>query len=137
MVPKNVNVNRNENTRLGSPLHRRSFLNGSVAAAVTATALGGATAAQAADAEPVLKEQEPVLKAGAGRAVIDIPSALLPLDGFTTVHDDLYVRILLLENGSRRVALAVLDLTSISAEAIAAMRTTIAKASAWRRPTSS
>ncbi|MCX4434993.1 hypothetical protein [Streptomyces mirabilis] len=127
MVPKNVNANRNENTRLGSPLHRRSFLNGSIAAAVTATALGGATAAQAADAEPVLKEA--VLKAGAGRAAIDIPSALLPLDGFTTVHDDLYVRILLPENGSRRVALAVLDLTSISAEAIAAMRTTIAKAS--------
>ncbi|MFE2718043.1 hypothetical protein ACFXKI_40360 [Streptomyces mirabilis] len=127
MVPKNVNANRNENTRLGSPLQRRSFLNGSIAAAVTATALRGATAAQAADAEPVLKE--PVLKAGAGRAAIDIPSALLPLDGFTTVHDDLYVRILLLENGSRRVALAVLDLTSISAEAIAAMRTTIAKAS--------
>jgi hypothetical protein len=127
VVPKNVNANRNENTRLGSPLHRRSFLNGSIAAAVTATALGGATAAQAADAEPVLKEA--VLKAGAGRAAIDIPSALLPLDGFTTVHDDLYVRILLLENGSRRIALAVLDLTSISAEAIAAMRTTIAKAS--------
>jgi hypothetical protein len=118
VVPKN----ENESTRLGSPLHRRSFLNGSIAAAVTATSLGGATAAQAAGAGAVLK-------AGAGRAVIDFPSSLLPLDGFTTVHDDLYVRILLLENGSRRVALAVLDLTSISAEAIAAMRTTIAKAS--------
>ncbi|WP_330308922.1 MULTISPECIES: hypothetical protein [unclassified Streptomyces] len=117
MVPKN----ENENIRLGSPLHRRSFLGGSIAAAVAATSLGGATTADAATSTG--------LKAGAGRAAIDIPSSLLPLDGFTTVHDDLYVRILLLENGSRRVALAVLDLTSISAEAIAAMRTTIAKAS--------
>ena len=116
MVPKN----ENENIRLGSPLHRRSFLGGSIAA-VAATSLGGATTAEAATSTG--------LKAGAGRAAIDIPSSLLPLDGFTTVHDDLYVRILLLENGSRRVALAVLDLTSISAEAIAAMRTTIAKAS--------
>ncbi|WP_411153396.1 hypothetical protein [Streptomyces sp. A30] len=115
MVPKS------ENTRLGSPLHRRSFLGGSIAAAVAATSVGGATTADAATTTG--------LKVGAGRAAIDIPSSLLPLDGFTTVHDDLFVRILLLENGSRRVALAVLDLTSISAEAITAMRTTIAEAS--------
>ncbi|MCX4903938.1 hypothetical protein [Streptomyces sp. NBC_00878] len=126
MVPKDEN--EQENTRLGSPLHRRSFLNGSLAAVVTATSLGSATvlgsaaAARAAGAKPLLK-------AGSGRAAIDIPSSLLPLDGFTTVHDDLYVRILLLENGSRRVALVVLDLTSISAEAIATIRTTIAEAS--------
>ncbi|MGW1786726.1 hypothetical protein ACWCQQ_47900, partial [Streptomyces sp. NPDC002143] len=118
MVPEN----ENENARLGGPLHRRSFLSGSIATAVAATtSLAGATTADAATSTG--------LNAGAGRAAIDIPSSLLPLDGFTTVHDDLYVRILLLENGSRRVALAVLDLTSISAEAITAMRTTIAKTS--------
>ncbi|MFG2348292.1 hypothetical protein [Streptomyces phaeochromogenes] len=136
MVPENVNDNEYENTRLGSPLHRRSFLGGSIAAAVT-TSLGGATTADAAtDAGPKAGPATSTgstgstgLKVGAGRAAIDIPSSLLPLDGFTTVHDDLYVRILLLENGSRRVALTVLDLTSVSAEAITLMRTAIAKAS--------
>lgn len=117
MVPDNVK----QDTRLGDPLRRRAFLGGSIAVAAAATSLAGATTADAATSTG--------LKAGAGRAAIDIPSSLLPLDGFTTVHDDLYVRILLLDNGSRRVALAVLDLTSISAEAIAAMRTTIARAS--------
>ncbi|MEV0634814.1 hypothetical protein AB0I77_07555 [Streptomyces sp. NPDC050619] len=108
-----------------SSLHRRSFLNGSVAAAVTAASLvGGTAAARASDAKPAASG----LKAGAGRAAIDIPSSLLPLDNFTTVHDDLYVRILLLENGSRRIALVVLELTSISAEALADMRSVITKA---------
>jgi len=116
-----VPENEKEDIRLGSPLHRRSFLGSSIAAAVAALSLGDAMTADAAT--------NTGLRAGAGRAAISIPVSLLPLDGFTTVHDDLYVRILLLENGSRRVALAVLDLTSISAEAIAAMRTTIAKAS--------
>ena len=125
MLPKN----ENEDTRLGGPLHRRSFLGGSVAAAVTAASLANGTAARASDAGQAMSASAAGLKVGAGRAAIGIPSALLPLDGFTTVHDDLYVRVLLLENGSRRVALAVLDLTSISAEAITAMRTTIAKAS--------
>lgn len=115
MVPKS------ENTRLGSPLDRRSFLGGSIAAAVAATSVGGAATADVATSTG--------LKVGAGRAAIDIPSSLLPLDGFTTVHNDLFVRILMLENGSRRVALAVLDLTSISTEAITAMRATIAEAS--------
>ncbi|MEV2211520.1 hypothetical protein AB0H86_08625 [Streptomyces sp. NPDC050997] len=121
MVPKN----EKEDIRLGSPLHRRSFLGSSIAAAAAAMSLGDATTADAA----THKGTHTGLRAGAGRAAISIPASLLPLDGFTTVHDDLYVRILLLENGSRRCALAVLDLTSISAEAIAAMRTTIAKAS--------
>ncbi|MEV2193034.1 hypothetical protein AB0I02_18885 [Streptomyces phaeochromogenes] len=128
MVPKNEAVvpkSENEDTRPGGPLHRRSFLSGSVAAAVAATSLANGPAARASDAGPAGAG----LKVGAGRAAIGIPSSLLPLDGFTTVHDDLYVRILLLENGSHRVALAVLDLTSIGAEAIAAMRTAIAKAS--------
>ncbi|MER7690912.1 hypothetical protein [Streptomyces sp. NPDC097610] len=112
------------------PLQRRSFLSGSLAAAATAASLvGGGGAAQAADGGANHDASaSAVLKAGAGRAAIAFPVSLLPLDGFTTVHDDLYVRILLVESGSRRVALAVLDLTSISAEAIAAMRTIISKA---------
>lgn len=121
-----VGENEDEGNRQGSTLHRRSFLNGSVAAAVTAATLGVGSAAQASAADAHAAATG--LKAGAGRAAIDIPASLLPLDNFTTVHDDLYVRTLLLESGSRRVVLAVLDLTSISAEAIAAMRSVISKA---------
>jgi hypothetical protein len=109
----------NDNSRFGNPLHRRAFLSGSAAAAITVAPLSTATAAHASAATG--------LKVGAGRAAIGIPSGLLPLDNFTTVHDDLYLRVLLLENGSRRVALTVLDLTSISAEAIAAIRAIIVK----------
>ncbi|WP_107091543.1 hypothetical protein [Streptomyces sp. MMG1533] len=101
-------------------MHRRSFLSSSVATAVTAASLSTAAEARASGGTG--------LKVGAGRAAIGIPSSLLPLDNFTTVHDDLYVRILLLESGSRRVALTVLDLTSISAEAISAIRAVITKA---------
>lgn len=87
------------------------------ATAVTAASLSTAAEAQASGGTG--------LKVGAGRSAIAIPSSLLPLDNFTTVHDDLYVRILLLESGARRVALTMLDLTSISAEAIAAIRAVI------------
>jgi hypothetical protein len=123
-------MNEDQSMRQSAPMHRRSFLSGSVAAAVTAAAMtGGAGVARASDASAATgKSAEAGLKVGAGRAAIGIPSSLLPLDKFTTVHDDLYVRVLLLENGARRVALAVLDLTSISAEAIAQMRTVISKA---------
>ncbi|MFD4605015.1 hypothetical protein ACFWPQ_44245 [Streptomyces sp. NPDC058464] len=112
-------INEDPAVRPGGRLHRRAFLNGSVAATVAAASLaGGAGAARASEA---------ALKVGAGRAAIGIPASLLPLDGFTTVHDDLYVRVLLLENGPARVALVVLDLTSISAEAIAQIRAVIAR----------
>ncbi|MFI9757232.1 hypothetical protein ACIHFB_04745 [Streptomyces sp. NPDC051963] len=112
------------------PIRRRSFLHGSVAAAVTAASLtGGTTAGRAAGQEGTRGTGASAgLKAGAGRAAIDIPASLLPLDGFTTVQDDLCVRILLLESAARRIALVVLDLTSISAEAITAIRATISEA---------
>ncbi|WP_329543932.1 hypothetical protein OG548_03505 [Streptomyces sp. NBC_01356] len=105
-----------------------------MAAAVTAASLSTVVEAQAADANPAADESATSrsaatgLRVGAGQAAIGIPSPLLPLDNFTTVHDDLCVRILLLEDGSRRVALTVLDLTSISAEAIGAIRAIITKA---------
>ena len=120
--PQGSDVNSSE----GNPvtwLGRRTFLRGSVAAALTASALAGTgVAAQPAAAAST------GLKVGAGKAAIGIPSSLLPLDTFTVVHDALYVRILLLENGANRVALAVLDLTSISEEAITQMRAIINKA---------
>ncbi|WP_221328769.1 hypothetical protein [Actinoplanes sp. L3-i22] len=87
----------------------------------------GATVA--AIGSPALAAPEAgTLEVGAGKAAIAVPGSLLPLDGFTTVHDDLYVRVLLLAGSGTTVALAILDLTSISAEAITAMRTVIGEA---------
>ncbi|KAA9149418.1 hypothetical protein FPZ12_043415 [Amycolatopsis acidicola] len=99
---------------------RRSFLAASAAAALASSALTGTAAAAGADAKNGLT-------AGAGKAAIAIPPELLPLDGFTTVHDDLYVRVLVLTSGATRAALVVLDLTSISAEAIAQIRQVVTK----------
>jgi neutral ceramidase len=54
-----------------------------------------------------------VLRAGAGRSPIAIPAEALPLDGFHTVHDPLSARVLALDDGTTRVALAVVDQTSV------------------------
>ncbi len=93
----------------------------------TAAAAGVSAAAIAATASPALAKASGsgALRVGAGRAAIAIPASLLPLDNFTSVHDDLYVRVLLLQNGVTKVALVILDLTSISGEAIADMRQVI------------
>jgi hypothetical protein len=97
------------------------------------TLLGAAaalsTAALTAIASPALAAASGTgsLKVGAGRSAIAIPDSLLPLDGFTTVHDDLYVRVLLLQNGITKVALVIVDLTSISAEAIAGLRQVVSQ----------
>jgi hypothetical protein len=130
-------------TANGGGLRRRSFLIGGATAAAAATTLIGAVPAQAGTstdtstgagtaASPTSKSagssSHGALKVGAGKAAISIPDSLLPLDGFTTVHDDLYVRVLLLESSAQKVALVVLDLTSISEEAITDMRTAITAA---------
>ncbi|MFF5140233.1 hypothetical protein ACFY6U_10985 [Streptomyces sp. NPDC013157] len=102
---------------------RRTFVaTTAVAAAAAAAVVGVAAPAGAADKAPS------TLKVGAGKAAFTPAASVLPLDTFTSVHDDLYVRVLLVESGSRSFALAVLDLTSISAEAIALMRTAITAA---------
>ena len=94
---------------------RRLFIGGSVAA-VAALSSAGTAAAQASPLGRLGAASGGTgLKAGAGKAPLKITSAMLPSsDGFTTVHDDLYVRILLLENGSRRYAIIVLDTTSVN-----------------------
>ncbi|WP_206243713.1 hypothetical protein [Novosphingobium terrae] len=68
------------------------------------------------------------LTAGAGKATIDLPASLLPLDDFTTVLDPLSVRVLVLADGGGRAAIAVLDQTSLSAGDIAAMKDAVTRA---------
>lgn len=99
-----------------SRIRRRTLLGAGVSGAALA-AVGTPARAAAAKAG--------TLEAGAGKQAIAIPSSLLPLDNFTTVHDDLYVRVLLLRTATTELALAILDLTSISAEAIGLMRQVI------------
>ncbi|WP_033282439.1 hypothetical protein [Streptomyces sp. NRRL F-525] len=104
-------------------LSRRTVVAAGAVTALAATALGTATSAQAAT------KAVGGLKVGVGKAAFTPGASLLPLDNFTAVHDDLNVRVLLVESGSRRIALAVLDLTSISAEAVGLMRDAITAAS--------
>jgi hypothetical protein len=61
------------------------------------------------------------MRAGAGRAVIEFPAELFPTEGFIGVHDELHVRVLLLEN-ENKVALVSIELTSISGEFVAALQ---------------
>ena len=55
---------------------------------------------------------EQKLMAGAGRAVIPITPHMLPLDGFTQVHDELHIRVLILQQQVRFVIVSV-EITSM------------------------
>ncbi|MFJ8951376.1 hypothetical protein ACIRO1_14810 [Streptomyces sp. NPDC102381] len=110
---------------------RRSFMALTALAAAVPTLMGGATAAGAASSGSDRSGSDrsgSELKAGAGKAVFTPSAAILPLDKFTSVHDDLHARVLLLESAGKRIALVVLDLTSVSAEAIGLIRTAVTEA---------
>jgi hypothetical protein len=53
-------------------------------------------------------------RAGAGKSDIRTSSEMWPVDGFTSEHDALAVRVLLLDDGRARFAIAVLDQTSLN-----------------------
>ena len=65
--------------------------------------------------------------AGAGRADVALPAALFPIDGFVGQHDPLTARVLLLDDGTARVAIATVDLTSLSGETVAAAKAVLAQ----------
>ncbi|WP_406005459.1 hypothetical protein OG440_04210 [Streptomyces sp. NBC_00637] len=62
------------------------------------------------------------LTAGAGKAAVHLPSSLFPVDGFTSVHDPLYVRVVVLDDGTTRLALTVIDQTSVFDDQLARTR---------------
>lgn len=62
------------------------------------------------------------LRAGSGKASVEL-AGLYPLGEFVAEHDPLCVRVLLLESVGQRQAIAVVDLTSLTAEVIARMKT--------------
>lgn len=59
-----------------------------------------------------------ILRVGAGRTVVRLTPDCFPSEGFTTVHDDLHVRILLLEEDGVRFAILSAELTSMFPETI-------------------
>ncbi len=65
-----------------------------------------------------------MLRAGAGRAVIELPAELFPTEGFIGVHDMLRARVLLLESGNK-VAFLSIELTSLPEEVIVALQKTV------------
>lgn len=52
-------------------------------------------------------------KAGAGRAVLAFPKEYFPTEGYNGIHDDMHVRVLLMESGEVRTAVAVFELSSV------------------------
>ncbi len=61
------------------------------------------------------------LRAGAGRAIIELPEELFPTEGFTGVHDPLHARALLLDGGTR-IAVISLELVSIPDDLVVELR---------------
>jgi len=54
------------------------------------------------------------LKAGAGKAVIEIPAEFFPQEGFSGIHDDIHARVVILDS-EKEVVLVSLELTSLPA----------------------
>ncbi|WP_239648462.1 neutral/alkaline non-lysosomal ceramidase N-terminal domain-containing protein [Komagataeibacter europaeus] len=90
-----------------------------------ATIAPGALVALGAGPVRAATTGKPAFRAGSGRADIVFPSGRFPIDGFTGQHDPLAVRIVLLDDGTTRLAIVVVDLTSISGELITAIRTIV------------
>ena len=67
------------------------------------------------------------LRAGAGRAVIELPDRLFPLEGFSGVHDPLHVRVLLLE-AQAKLAVVSLELTSLGQEQVETLQGLVSEA---------
>ncbi len=80
------------------------------------------------DADPTTSPQHAAeLRAGAGRATIELPEGLFPLEGFVGVHDSLLARVLLLA-GRQRVALLSLEMASLPEDLILRLKGTVSEA---------
>ncbi|MET7680413.1 hypothetical protein [Streptomyces sp. NPDC005423] len=82
------------------------------------------------DPDPNATTYKGSLTAGAGRAEVELPSALLPVEGFASVHDPLSVRVLVLDDGATRAALVVVDQTSVFDEQVDRVRRIVGAACA-------
>lgn len=71
-----------------------------------------------------------VLTAGVGKAAIKISADMLPVEGYTAEHDPISTRVLLLDNGSLRVAMLVVDTPSIQDSFIDSWKSILTKLTA-------
>ena len=70
--------------------------------------------------------EEKRLQTGAGSAVIHFPEEVFPTDGLCGVHDDPYVRVLVLECGER-VAIAAFELVGLAGKELELVRNIVAE----------
>jgi len=103
-------------------LSRRSILAGGAATALTAASV--TSVAAPAFAAPRSKGRDE-LRVGAGKAVLTVPAATYQAEQYHDIHDDLYVRVVLAKTKTKSLVLVVFDLTSISADAIAGVRSAV------------
>ncbi|WP_406445179.1 hypothetical protein OHB00_48710 [Streptomyces sp. NBC_00631] len=75
-----------------------------------------------------------VLTAGAGRAEVELPPGLLPWEGFTSVRDPLCVRVAVLDDGVTRLAVVVIDQTSVFDDQIDRTRQVVHRVCAVQPP---
>lgn len=72
-------------------------------------------------------KENAALKAGFGMGKIDFPDALFPVEGFTGVHDAPFVRLMVLEAGGERMAVAAVELVNVPPEGVLLCREVIAQ----------
>lgn len=98
---------------------RRAFLIGAGATALFASGAG-------------VRAQAAAFSAGAGRADVVFSDDLFPLDDFVGQHDSLTARVVLLNDGTTRIGIAIVDMTSIAEDMIAAMKVILSKVAGVR-----
>lgn len=59
-----------------------------------------------------------LLKAGFGKGEIVFPQALFPVEGFIGVHDSPFARLMVLEAGNTKMAIASLDMVNVPQKGI-------------------
>lgn len=67
-----------------------------------------------------------MIRAGAGRAILDFPDSLFPIENFHYLHDDLSCRVIILEHQETAIFVS-LDLTSLQDYAVEAIKEQITK----------
>lgn len=70
---------------------------------------------------------ESALQAGAGRADVVFPAAQFPLEGFVGQHDALCARVLLLDRAGLKIALAIIDITSLGDAVVTSMKAVLSR----------
>lgn len=66
------------------------------------------------------------LYVGAGKSVIELPKEVFPIKQYTGVHDELHIRVTIIQNHTR-VALVSIEITSLPQEAVKEFKKTVSE----------